>query len=141
MPGQGPPPKPPGQRRRRNAAAGPVKLPATPKRRAPAFPFADASASTRAWWRTIWASPMAEGWLDADVPGLERLARLVELAGRDGVPMAVLTEIRHLEDRFGLSPMARRRLQWELEQNPPEVATSGSAREGGDNRWRKAVSD
>jgi hypothetical protein len=116
-----------------------VKLPATPKRRAPAFPFAGASASTRAWWRTIWASPMADGWLDADVPGLERLARLVELAGRDGVPMAVLTEIRHLEDRFGLSPMARRRLQWELEQKPAEAAPV--EREGGDTRWLKAVSD
>jgi hypothetical protein len=82
---------------------------------------------------------MAEGWLDADVPGLVRLARLVELAGRDGVPMAVLTEIRHLEDRFGLSPMARRRLQWELEEQSPKAAPVES--EKGDGRWLKAVQD
>jgi len=83
---------------------------------------------------------MADAWLDADVPGLVRLARLVELAGTAGASMTVLSEIRHLEDRFGLSPMARRRLQWEVEQAPNEDVSSSSSREGGDGRWLKAVS-
>lgn len=76
-------------------------------------------AATRDWWRTIWASPMAAVWLDADVPTLVRLAGLVDTINREGVTddtRPLLGEIRALEDRFGLSPIARRRLQWEVDQ-------------------------
>jgi hypothetical protein len=88
---------------------------------------------------------MAAVWIDADVPALVRLARLVDLTTRqfqvvadgpvphlsvddlpDGVKVtvtfdspvtaALLAEMRQLEDRLGLSPLSRRRLQWEIEQ-------------------------
>jgi hypothetical protein len=59
---------------------------------------------------------MSGVWLEADVPTLVRLAGLVDRLHRGESSRDVLTEIRALEDRFGLSPMARRRLQWELEQ-------------------------
>jgi hypothetical protein len=96
------------------------------------------SASTRAWWKTIWASPMAAVWLEADVPALTRLARLLDLLG-EGEPSALLlAEVRHLEDRFGLSPLARRRLQWEIAQASDEPLTPGKQDE---ERWLRAVSD
>lgn len=95
---------------------------------------------TRLWWKTVWASPMSGVWLEADVPALARLAGLVDRLHRGEVSRDVLTEIRALEDRFGLSPMARRRLQWELEQvlgaeKVPEQAS------GQDERWLRVVSD
>src|SRR5262245_26380314 len=84
-----------------------VKLPAEGSGRSvPELGFG--SESTRDWWATIWASPMAAVWLDADVPGLTRLARLVDADS----PARHCSEMRQLEDRFGLSPLARRRLQW-----------------------------
>lgn len=135
----GPPPKPPSQRRRRNAIAAPVVLPAGKRKaKAPALPLRRVSAETRAWWRMIWASPMAHAWLEADVPGLVRLAGLMERAATGAAPLGVLTEIRNLEDRYGLSPMARRRLQWEVEQ-----AGGGKQDEprGDESRWLRAVSD
>lgn len=135
----GPPPKPPSQRRRRNATTAPVALSATgSKRKVPALPLKRPTAATKAWWATIWASPMAEVWLEADVPGLIRLAELVELGHQAGAtPLTVLSEIRALEDRYGLSPLARRRLQWEVEQ-----AGGGKAREPkeDESRWLRAVS-
>ena len=111
-----PQPKPPGARVRRNRdqpqwrrlegrVAGVPPLPA----RKPAW-----LAVTRSWWKAIWASPMATAWLPADVPTLVRLARIVELDNRGEASAALLAEARQLEDRFGLSPMARRRLQWEV---------------------------
>ena len=62
---------------------------------------------------------MAAVYLDADVPALVRLAYLMNdtFVGERAVE---LSEIRALEDRFGLSPMARRRLQWEVDHAPAQ---------------------
>ncbi len=86
----------------------------------------------------VWASPMAHAWLDADVPGLVRLAGLMERS-RAGVdtPLTVLTEIRALEDRYGLSPMARRRLQWEVEQAGGSVSPAPEKEDA--SRWLRAI--
>jgi hypothetical protein len=111
----GPPPKPASQRRRRNQAPAVVKLANRQPSKPPSLPKGF-SPSARKWWATVWSSPMAALWLEADVPSLVRLAALVELADSGDMAPQVLAEIRQLEDRFGLSPLARRRLQWELEQ-------------------------
>jgi hypothetical protein len=136
----GPPPKPATQRRRRNRAPAPVKLPVeTKQRKAPPLPGASRySKTTRDWWATVWASPMAAVWLEADVPALVRLATLIELLNEGDATAMVLAEIRQLEDRFGLSPLARRRLQWEVEQAAGVEAKPVAAQEG---RWLRAVSD
>jgi hypothetical protein len=59
---------------------------------------------------------MASVYLDADVPALIRAARLVAREAEGSASATELGELRQLEDRFGLSPLARRRLQWEIEQ-------------------------
>ena len=135
----GPPPKPAAQRRRRNRAPAPVKLPAEKNaNKAPSLPGATSySKATRAWWATIWRSPMAAVWLEADVPALVRLATLIELLEQGEATAMVLAEIRQLEDRFGLSPLARRRLQWEVDRatgSEPKPAATQEA------RWLRAVS-
>src|SRR5262245_45196394 len=97
----GPAPKPASQRRRRNATVGPVKLLACgPKKKTPTLPLKDVLASTKEWWRAAWRSPMAAVWLETDVPGLVRLAGLIDRAARGQAPIALLVEIRNLEDRF-----------------------------------------
>ena len=92
---------------------------------------------TKAWWRAIWHSPMAEGWLASDIHGLYRLALLVDLYWR--APSApVLAEIRLEEGRFGLSPADRRRLGWEISPvaSKPRVIAEpvGNGEEGVDPR-------
>jgi hypothetical protein len=138
----GPPPKPPGSRRRRNKAPEPVLLPKEPrKRKVPALTAErDLLPTTRAWWKTVWSSPVAEQYLDADVPALARLAGLVDRAARGEGGYRALVEIRLLEDRFGLNPVARRRLQWELKQaSSPE--RERSVGKDDEERWLRAVSD
>lgn len=68
----------------------------------------------RSLWRTWWSSPMALMWSEWDAP---QLARLLVLTARswDGASAAGLSEVRQLEDRFGLSPHARRRLYWRID--------------------------
>ena len=113
MPAQ---PKPPGQRRRRNTGQSQWKqLPAEGRNGdAPPLPDAEWSSETLSWWETIWASPMATVWEPSDVDSLVRLARLMDADIRGDLPLAGLAQITALEDRFGLSPKARRALQWEI---------------------------
>jgi hypothetical protein len=83
---------------------------------------------------------MANAWLEADVPGIVRLASLVDRVHQEAdVPMTVLSEIRQLEDRYGLSPLARRRLQWEIDRAGGPV--EGDEAKGDESRWLRAVSD
>jgi hypothetical protein len=109
-------PKPPAQRVRRNAGhAGWRTLPA-------AEPFTPPAAgrgwleSTKAWWATLWASPMATTYQAADVPVLVRLGEMVDARARGTLGATETVAMTALEDRFGLSPKARRALQWEISQ-------------------------
>jgi hypothetical protein len=65
---------------------------------------------------------MATAWLDADVDGLVRLAVLKDDFARGEAPATALPAMQQLEDRFGLSPKARRALQWEITQAEAEDA-------------------
>lgn len=68
----------------------------------------------RVLWRRWWASPMALMWSEFDAPQLERLLVLTAESWA-GASSAMLAEIRQMEDRFGLSPQARRKLYWRIE--------------------------
>jgi len=69
--------------------------------------------TTLAWWETIWDSPMADEWVDADVPALMALAVLVDEFWTFG-DSKIHAEIRQASREFGLSPLSRRSLQWEI---------------------------
>lgn len=131
-------PKPAELRRRRNLRVGPIKLPAEgSKRRAPALPLRGLLASTRSWWKTIWASPMAAMYVAADVPALIRLASLEDRASRGDASATVLAEIRQLEDRFGLSPLGRKRLEWEILKAAGTTSARPEASPEDDERWQR----
>lgn len=113
-----PSPKPPGQRRRRNVGQSQwQELPGSGRvGPAPDLPEGDWLPSTLEWWARIWSSPMAAVWLPADVEALVRLARLRDKDARGKLPQLAYSAIQQIEDRFGLSPKARRQLQWEISQ-------------------------
>jgi hypothetical protein len=133
----GPIPKPESQRRRRNR---PQTRRLTADRSTTGVPPLDADVlpSTREWWKKVWASPMAQEWLAADSPALVRLALMLDKVERGGSSSRLLAEIRALEDRFGLSPLARRRLQWELDEADAETKAASRDEE---ERWLRVVSD
>lgn len=71
--------------------------------------------ATLRWWETIWASPIADEWVDADVPNLLALAVLVDEFWTTG-DRQVHAEMRQASREFGLSPLSRRQLQWEVKK-------------------------
>jgi hypothetical protein len=89
-------------------AADPVAIPELPPNR-PWHP------QTTEWWADVWRSPMASEFDQSDVHGMLMLAVLVDdfwLEPSTGLA----SEIRLQGQRFGLSPLDRRRLQWEIEK-------------------------
>lgn len=108
-------PKPAALRQRRNKKAGATEL-VESRRRAPVLPNdlgREWHRLTRAWWAKVWRSPMANEYLDTDVDGLVRLAVVVDQFYETLDPK-LMAEIRLQEARFGLSPVDRSRLQWEV---------------------------
>ena len=113
MPGPAPNPN----ARRRNKRPDWLSLPADGyDGNIPTWPLSsDISIAEEDLWRSLWRTPQAAAWAEG---GFERVVAryvmvtcLVELEPN----AALLSEVRQMEDRLGLSPMAMKRLQWEVE--------------------------
>ena len=77
---------------------------------------------------------MAAVYLDADVMAVTRLAQLHDehtrnVRGRRASPSTLLGEIRNLEDRLGLTPLAVQRLQWSVLPEPAVAETDDEVAE------------
>lgn len=109
-------PKDPALRQRRNASSTRATLIDDGKhRRVPAMPKrAEGQVwhpMTRDWWKAVFQSPMSDEYLPADVKGLYRLAVIVDQFWVE--PTAALCDtISRQEQKYGLSPLDRRRLEW-----------------------------
>lgn len=119
-------PKPADERRRRNKTAGARTLrqvePGTVA--VPELPAGSWHPQVLRWWSDVWASPMAPEWDDSDIHGLFELAGLMHrywLALEDpetsAASLAALAgQLRQGRQQYGLSPLDRRRLEWEIDK-------------------------
>lgn len=116
MPG----PQPKRNPARRNAHSTKATLSVVHDVRAPLLPKGrDWDWQTESWWRDIWASPMAPEFDESDKHGLFALAVLVDdfWKAESATERANLSkEIRLQRQCFGLTPIDRRRLQWEIDR-------------------------
>lgn len=113
-------PKPAELRQRRNKPKSHATLISDgtiEKPRLPACPDPEAGwhNMARRFWADVWDSPMHHEFLLGDLPSLFRLAVLVDRFWKDG-SLSVATEIRLMEREFGLTPLSRRRLEWQVVQ-------------------------
>ncbi|SRR6266498_1561915 len=125
MAGMGPAPKPESQQRRpgRGLAANMTRLPAAGRMDPPpAWPFGGRVAKAQAAvWASLWATPQAVEWERLGwTRVVARYARLLLQAERPSATAALLAEVRQLEDRLGLSPMAMLRLRWTVDEAPKD---------------------
>lgn len=117
----GPLPKKAEMRQRRNKSASKALLPAeaepiADKPRLPTCPNGDGWHNmAKRFWADVWSSPMRYEFLGGDLPALFRLVSLVDKYWRTG-SLSYAKEIRLLEREFGLTPLARRRLEWQVAQ-------------------------
>lgn len=82
---------------------------------------------------------MASQWLDTDIDALGRLALLWDEFYKSPSDSKVMAEIRLQEQRFGLSPLDRSRLQWEIGRG--DEAEQKAARRADVSRKRTGTND
>ena len=120
----GPLPKDPAIRQRRNKSTSRALLPAemSPIEEQPRLPRHPGGTKwhkmARAWWADVWASPMRYEFVRGDLPALFRLVLMVDhywWNAEEGVQaLNTAKEIRLMEREFGLTPLSRRRLEWQV---------------------------
>lgn len=117
MAGRGPAPKPAHLRQRTNRKAGATVLEAPDRKgKVPALSHPNGDAwhpSTLKAWREFFESPMSTQWLPTDITGLEMLAVCYDKFYKTG-DVEYMKEIRLQRPCFGLTPLDRSRLQWEV---------------------------
>lgn len=79
------------------------------------------------WWQDVWSSPLHAEFLRPDTGALFRLANLVDAYWKSGA-LKYAAEIRLLEREFGLTPLARRRLEWTVAQTEEQREPVRAAR-------------
>lgn len=139
----GPAPKNPSTRTRRNKTSTNATLKADAAIIAPELPEYGWHVMTVRWWADIWSSPMAPEFDDSDRHGLFQLAMLVNdfwMADKPRDRRDLAAEIRQQGQRFGLSPIDRRRLQWEIEK-AEDAKAKGSKRAVGKTPATKTKGD
>lgn len=112
MPGPAPSRNP----RRRNSGPEWRSLPAAGRSGPPpVWPAARATAAQKKVWAQLWATPQAAAWEALGwTRSVARYAQVLVRCDDPEAPASILGEARQLEDRLGLSPMAMKRLQWEI---------------------------
>lgn len=116
----GPPPTHPARRRRRNVKAL-LALPAEGYRgRIPRWPMAEQSDAEARLWRELWRTPQAAAWISLSV-GREvaqyvrwKIRAEENSVGGAKAALNASKEARLLADRLGLTPLALKRLEWEI---------------------------
>ena len=145
MPGHGQDPKDASTRQRRNKTSTKAVLHAVENPDIPPLPPADEwlggieaedverewPAPVERWWNDIWSSPMSSEFTDSDIHGLylacfymaQVLNPWLKMSDRISASKAYETQVRN----FGLNPMSRRTLQWEIERTE-EAQAKGAKR-------------
>lgn len=133
-------PKDPKTRQRRNKPKSGARLAAAPAAGCPDLPELRRDGeewhpATRKWWDDVWASPMAAQYLEVEVHGLVDVAEARDRAAWKW-SVETVRAIEMLERRFGLTPLDRRRLEWEIakveaakDRSPARPATPGGKRD------------
>lgn len=93
----------------------------------PEWPMSTHAGFDENLWAELWSTPQAAAWERLGAGTIRVVARyVVLLAEADvGEPKAAM-EVRQIEDRLGLTPLAMLRLRWEIAAD--EVAEQRSAR-------------
>ena len=69
-------------------------------------------------WGGLWGTPQAAQWERLGwTRVVARYAHLLEITEQTKASALIFGEVRQLEDRLGLSPMAMLRLRWEIDED------------------------
>lgn len=144
MAGRGPTPIDPAKKTRTNRTSTNAKLYALDDPDIPEMPNPDHyiprtdgqpaawNPAVATWWIDIWSSPMSAEFSQSDIHGLylgcKQLHESLNSHNKATEQAAFMTKFEQTIRNFGLNPMSRRSLQWEIDRGS-EAETRTKARE------------
>lgn len=84
------------------------------------------------WWNDLWLSPMAPEYAEMDIHGLYRVAMLMNDFWTAETPKQraeIQVRLEKADSDFGTNPLARRRLEWQIETTEDSKAKGNRRRE------------
>lgn len=142
MAGMGPPPNP--NRRRRNVGPSTTKLPAEGREgEVPPWPLPKGKSAPRnrreaEVWAELWRTPQAVMW--ERLAWTRTVARYVRfLVQVEAGDVRIASEVRQMEDRLGLNPLALLRLRWVVDDEPAGEIVDFPKAVGSEERRLRAV--
>lgn len=124
--------KDPSVRARQNKASTRATLSADHDVEAPPLPDGFGWHSlTQQWWSDLWSSPMAPEYANMDIHGLYRVAMLMNdfwLAETPKQRAEIQVRLEKADADFGTNPLARRRLEWQIEATEDSKAKGSKRR-------------
>lgn len=128
MPGPAPSPT----KARRNKSSTRATLSADHDIEAPPLPESiDWHPLTVRWWQDLWDSPMATEYVRMDVNGLLRVAMLYNdfwIAATPKERAEAQVRLEKADADYGTNPLARRRLEWQIEETEDKQARGNRRR-------------
>ena len=89
-------------------------------------------------WKSLWATPQATMWASMSIERVIARYVMITCLAEQTQQAGLLTEVRQMEDRLGLTPVSLRKLQWSIEhQDSQPVDTSRS--EESKERWAQIL--
>ncbi len=90
---------------------------------------------TRQWWDDLWLSPMAPEYMRMDFHGMFRVAMLMNdfwTAETAKQRADIQVRLEKADAEFGTNPLARKRLEWQIEETDSKKASGRRRRQKDD---------
>lgn len=160
MAGHGPPPTDPAKKTRTNKTSTNAKLFAVENPEIPPMPSPEDwvkrldgqsywNPAVIKWWTDIWSSPMSGEFSQSDIHGLylgcKQLHESLNPSNKGTEQASFMTKFEQTVRNFGLNPMSRRALQWEIDRGSEAAGRTADreakAKERAESNGPKAVKD
>ena len=89
-------------------------------------------------WNSLWTTPQATMWASMHINHVIARYVMVTCLAEETQQAGLLTEVRQMEDRLGLTPLSLQKLQWKIEHQdiqPVDTSQSEESRE----RWAQIL--
>ena len=121
-------------------AADFVSIPATGNQQpAPAWPLdTDPARAELDMWNSLWTTPQATMWASMHIERVIARYVMVTCLAEETQQAGLLTEVRQMEDRLGLTPLSLQKLQWKIEHQEEQPADTSQSEESKE-RWAQIL--
>src|SRR5699024_4941110 len=89
-------------------------------------------------WNSLWTTPQATMWASMHIEHVIARYVMVTCLAEQTQQAGLLTEVRQMEDRLGLTPLSLQKLQWKIEHHdnlPADTSQSEESKE----RWAQIL--